>query len=338
MDLRIPDAVRDIDPLAQALQHADALRDALHRSELLTRSGSFTVQAPGLVLGLSSGLQALLGEPASGPAGSPPQLLDTVDWIPENERALVARFWRGATPGEPFAFQHGLRTFDGRLLQVLHHGLLQPGQGGQPPQGLAMLQDITDRRHAEQRILDLAYSCELTGLPNRQQAMGWLDQALHRAPVLVAGFSLLSIKAARSAEVTLSLGQGAGDSLTVALAGRLRQLVRDGERLAHLGAGEFALLLPGLGGAARVPMRCWRRCACRCWWVPPRSTRSAASASPCTRATDRTARPCCMPRWPPGARRRPPVAWRSSRMSRKRLNGAACRWNRPCAMPCRGAS
>ncbi|MDH4392073.1 MAG: EAL domain-containing protein, partial [Aquabacterium sp.] len=252
MDLQTPAAVRDTDTLRQALQHAEALRDALHRSELLTRSGSFTVQAPGLVVALSGGLCALLGEPASGPADGLPQLLDTARWIPDNERALVARFWRGATPGEPFEFQHGLRTRDGRLLQVLHHGLLQPGQGGQPPQGLALLQDITDRRQAEQRILDLVYTCPLTGLPNRQQAMGWIDRALHHAAAPAAGFGLLSIKAGRSAEVTLSLGRGAGDSLTVALAGRLRQLLRDGERLAHLGAGEFALLSPGLAAADQV--------------------------------------------------------------------------------------
>lgn len=261
MDLQTPAAVRDIDPAhqglqqAEALQQCEALRAALHRSELLTRSGSFTVQAPGLVLGLSGGLCALLGEPAGRPAGGLPQLLDSVDWIPETERALVARFWRGAKPGEPFAFQHGLRTLDGRLLQVLHHGLLQPGQGGQPPQGLAMLQDITDRRQAEQRILDLASTCALTGLPNRQQATGWLDQALHRRSAPVAGFSLLSIKAARSADVTLSLGQGAGDSFTVALASRLRQLLQDGERLAHLGDGEFALLLPGRADAAQARPR-----------------------------------------------------------------------------------
>ena len=261
MDLHIPDAVRDTDSLAQgwqsadAMQSAEALRAALYRNELLTRSGSFTVQAPGLVVAISGGLCALLGEPDGGPATGLPLLLDSVDWIPETERGLVARFWRGATPGEPFAFQHGLHTADGRLLQVLHHGLLQPGLGGQPPQGLALLQDITDRRQAERRILDLAYTCELTGLPNRQQAMGWIDQALHRPPAQGAGFSLLSIKAARSAEVTLSLGQAAGDSLTVALAGRLRQLLRNGERLAHLGAGEFAVLLQGRADAAQARPR-----------------------------------------------------------------------------------
>ena len=38
---------------------------------------------------------------------------------PADEQAYVAGFWRNATPGEPFEFEHRLLSSDGRKLQVL---------------------------------------------------------------------------------------------------------------------------------------------------------------------------------------------------------------------------
>jgi PAS domain S-box-containing protein/diguanylate cyclase (GGDEF)-like protein len=231
--------VLDVTELQQARRSAEWHAGMLARTEALCRSGSFEVQLPGGEISMSEGLCALAGLAPEAPRSTH---LDDLGWVPADEQAYVAGFWRNATPGEPFEFEHRLISSDGRKLQVLHRGLLEATAEGHA-RGTAILQDITAQREAELRIQELANHDEVTGLPNRAAFLDQVDAALHAARWDSRNVALLALDVRRIAEIKTSMGFGAGDTLAMALAARLRAACGENESVAHLGDTEFALLL-----------------------------------------------------------------------------------------------
>ncbi|NRF71822.1 EAL domain-containing protein [Aquincola sp. S2] len=229
----------DVSELQQARRVAEWNAGMLARTEALCRSGSFEIQLPSGQLLLSEGLCTLAG---LEPDASREARIDALDWVPADERPFVAGFWRNADPGEPFEFQHRVQCADGRKLQVLHRGRLEVGEGG-GLRGFAILQDITAQKEAELRIQELANHDEVTGLPNRGAFLDQVDAAMHAARWDGRGVALLALDVRRIAEIKSSMGFGAGDTLAMALAARLRGVCGDGESVAHLGETEFALLI-----------------------------------------------------------------------------------------------
>jgi diguanylate cyclase (GGDEF)-like protein/PAS domain S-box-containing protein len=224
----------DISELKDALRRAEWNASMLTRTEALCRAGSFEMAWPSGALRLSAGLASLLALPEDAPRDS---TIDELPWVPVEERAYVAGIWRNAVVGEAFEFQHRVDSADGRRLVVLHRGQL-----GDDHRGVALLQDITTQIEAAQRIQELATHHEVTGLPNRAWLLDQLDAAIHAARWESRGFALLAIDLPRIAEVKANMGFGAGDSLCMALAARLRQQVHDKDTVAQLGDTEFAVM------------------------------------------------------------------------------------------------
>lgn len=236
--------------LRDALSLAQRRIDLLARNEQLCRAGSFELQWPDTVLWQSAGLRALLGDDRGDCAEA--VALEALDWIPPREKRLVARLWRGATVGEPFEFVHNVCCSDGRSLQVLHRGVLEPGrEPGAAPRGVATLHDFTARRVAEQQIETLAHVDPVTGQSNRAHLLHQLGQAVHDSRLKDAGFTLLSVDIARVAELATTIGLAAGDELARVMAQRLLDAGLHDGVLAHLGSGEFAFRLGEAAGRGR---------------------------------------------------------------------------------------
>ncbi len=126
-----------------------------------------------------------------------------------------------------------------------------------------IVQDVTDRRLAEDKIRHLANFDALTGLPNRRQLMWRTERALEYARRLGHQVSLLLIDLDRFKIINDTLGHGAGDELLMEVARRLRSCVRHSdqvmessldamgsrshrtlEAVGRLGGDEFVALLP----------------------------------------------------------------------------------------------
>jgi predicted signal transduction protein with EAL and GGDEF domain/DNA-binding response OmpR family regulator len=140
-----------------------------------------------------------------------------------------------------------------------------------------IVQDVTDRRQAEDRIRHLANFDSLTGLPNRRQLIWRTERALDHARRLRHQAALLLIDVDRFKVINDTLGHGAGDEMLCELARRLRSCVRhtdqpmDGslesagsrshrslEAVGRLGGDEFVALLPEVSDeqdAQRVAQR-----------------------------------------------------------------------------------
>ncbi|HSI51808.1 MAG TPA: EAL domain-containing protein [Ideonella sp.] len=239
----------DVTELKDALRRSEWTASLLARSESLCRSGSFEVEWPSGRLLASQGLRELTGS-----RSTPVDLVDTVDmisWVPPDERGLLAAIWRNAVVGEPFELQHRLLCADGERLVVLHRGILQAGAPGQPPRGLALIQDITRQHEAEHRIQELANFDEVTGLPNRSSLLDQLDARAHTARWDERGFCLISIDVPRITELRATMGFGAGDSLAMTIAARLSRMATEQEVVAHVGGSEFAVMRVFDGPAAQ---------------------------------------------------------------------------------------
>ncbi|ODP33642.1 diguanylate cyclase domain-containing protein [Pandoraea sp. ISTKB] len=86
----------------------------------------------------------------------------------------------------------------------------------------------------------------LTGLPNRAYFESRLAQALAEAGELGTHVALLYLDGNRFKDINDRLGHDAGDAVLVAIAGRLRQPLREGDLVARLGGDEFAVMLRGV--------------------------------------------------------------------------------------------
>jgi diguanylate cyclase (GGDEF)-like protein len=122
---------------------------------------------------------------------------------------------------------------------------------------VALHEDVTERRRAQERISYLARHDLLTGLPNR----GVLREEIERA--LAGGrrgdtVALLCLDLDRFKPVNDTYGHATGDALLKQVALRLRECVRETDIVARLGGDEFAVVQRGgeqPAGSTRLAQR-----------------------------------------------------------------------------------
>ncbi len=171
------------------------------------------------------------------------------------------------------AFDEGLRTGSGFSIEFRVRGtteeLIVHAQGevvlgaDRRPTGLAgTVQDVTERRRAEERIRRLAYFDAQTSLPNRVLFQERVQQAIADARRSRKLVGLLFMDLDHFKQVNDTLGHGAGDVLLGEVATRLNQAVRDTDPLtrgateaeesvlARHGGDEFIVCLSGITSAA----------------------------------------------------------------------------------------
>jgi diguanylate cyclase (GGDEF)-like protein/PAS domain S-box-containing protein len=118
----------------------------------------------------------------------------------------------------------------------------------------ALFTDITQNRHNEERIRQLAYYDALTGIPNRRLMEDRLEHAIrqtHRNRLVLA---VLFIDLDHFKQINDTLGHHVGDSLLLQFTERAQTCLREGDTLARLGGDEFVVILPELNGPEAAKM------------------------------------------------------------------------------------
>lgn len=124
------------------------------------------------------------------------------------------------------------------------------GDEGQVTHYVATLHDISERKTAEEAILNLAFFDALTGLPNRRLLLDRLNHALIVSERTRRFGALLFIDLDHFKEINDSLGHAVGDLLLQEVGRRLRAAVRDVDTVARLGGDEFVVMLEDLSAQA----------------------------------------------------------------------------------------
>ncbi len=249
-------------------------KSKLARAQDLARMGSFDWWRAG------GGL--LMSHEALRVLGFGPQelvaLRTLLRMVPSDERrAFLRQMHEAMRHSRLLAIDVTIVLLDGRQ-RIIHveaepefneHGL-SAGYSG-------IVQDVTDRRQAEDKIRQLANFDALTGLPNRRQLIWRAEKALEQARRMQHQMALLLIDLDRFKIINDTLGHSAGDELLMEVGRRLRACVRHSDQLmegaleaagarshraleavGRLGGDEFVALLPEVTADHDAERVAWR--------------------------------------------------------------------------------
>ena len=108
------------------------------------------------------------------------------------------------------------------------------------------------RRRNDEHMRRLAYSDELTGLPNRAALFSRIDETLAAAERHGLRAAILFIDVDGFNAVNDSIGHAAGDLVLAELSQRVRATLRRSEFIGRLGGDEFAIVLPQVAGRDEI--------------------------------------------------------------------------------------
>jgi len=120
---------------------------------------------------------------------------------------------------------------------------------------LVHLRDITEKKHAEQKLRDISLTDELTGLHNRRGFMTLALQQIKIADRLAQGMTLLYADLDDLKGINDTYGHLAGDQSLIDAAAVLKTSLRASDILARLGGDEFAGLILESGGETELAVR-----------------------------------------------------------------------------------
>ena len=143
-----------------------------------------------------------------------------------------------------------LRRRDGSHLLVEVHRHVQ--RSGADWIIVAVLRDITERKEAEKRLIQMAHYDALTDLPNRTLFFKNLTRILNRAADRRWSGALLCIDLDHFKNINDTRGHALGDELLRQVSHRLIECIRVRDSIARLGGDEFAVILAAHGGQRRA--------------------------------------------------------------------------------------
>ncbi len=144
------------------------------------------------------------------------------------------------------AFQVEVECFHkiiGKMVWTLLSASLVRDISGNPQYFIFQIQDITDRKYAEQQLVYVANHDPLTGLLNRLQFHNRLTQTLAAAHRFNTKLAVMFLDLDRFKLINDTLGHRLGDLLLQQVSERLKASVRSNDLLARLGGDEFIVLL-----------------------------------------------------------------------------------------------
>ena len=166
------------------------------------------------------------------------------NWTIPEDRELVTNAWALATRGERVEVESRVFGPDGQTRWFRRVFNPYRDANGQVTRIDGLLEDATTSKLTRERLHELATTDSLTGLPNRTLFHDRLQQAVARAER--SGdeqVALLLMDLDHFKDINDTLGHPAGDEVLVAVASRLRSVLRETDTLARFGGDEFTILI-----------------------------------------------------------------------------------------------
>jgi len=124
-------------------------------------------------------------------------------------------------------------------------------ESGQVSHFVAVFRDLSEAKHAEEEIRNLAFYDQLTGLANRRLLFDRLRSAFYASDRSQQYGALLFIDIDNFKHLNDTQGHAAGDLMLTEIARRMQASIREVDTAARYGGDEFVVLLEDLNTEAR---------------------------------------------------------------------------------------
>ncbi|MCM8596963.1 diguanylate cyclase domain-containing protein [Accumulibacter sp.] len=162
----------------------------------------------------------------------------------KQDAAFYQRMWETILDGRVWSGELINRRKDGSLYDEALTISPVTDVNGRIRHFVAIKQDISERKAAEERVQHLAHHDQLTDLPNRVLLTDRLFQALAQARRERSTLALMFLDLDQFKPVNDTLGHDVGDLLLKEVALRLQNCVpRESDTISRLGGDEFVILL-----------------------------------------------------------------------------------------------
>jgi diguanylate cyclase (GGDEF)-like protein/PAS domain S-box-containing protein len=167
----------------------------------------------------------------------------------KNEHFIYDDMWAHLNQGDSWKGELVNKYKDGSEHIDLVHISPVRDEAGIVTHYLSIQEDVTEKKHAEERIEYLAHFDVLTGLPNRVLFDERAKYALGLAKRNQESVAVMFLDLDHFKNINDSLGHKLGDVILIEVAKRLLFSLRENDIVSRLGGDEFILLLPGNNAA-----------------------------------------------------------------------------------------
>lgn len=233
---------RDITPRRQMETLLRDSEERFHNAFNLASIGMALVSIDRRFLQVNSSLCEIFGYSEEELSNATLQVLTHVD----DHDTVLCHYLRHLLNDELPSFQLEMELYHkiiGKKIWALLSASLVRNAAREPQYYIIQIQNITDRKYAEQQLVYIANHDPLTGLFNRLQFHDRLTQALISARRHDTKLALMFFDLDRFKLINDTLGHRIGDLLLQAVGKRLKKSVRSSDILARLGGDEFVVLL-----------------------------------------------------------------------------------------------
>ena len=230
-----------VSDVTQRYKSEEALRRAAAVFETATEA-IVIADSSGKILDVNSAFSSITGHSRDGVIGEKAEMLNSKRHGFDFYQRIVAEVEQsGKWEGEIW-----VRHKDGTSIPTWASIGRTFGEEASSDQVVAVFNDMTARKNAEEVIARQATYDTLTGIPNRVLFMDRLSQEILRAERSGRGVALVFIDLDDFKKVNDTLGHSAGDEVLRVTADRITQSIRNVDTAARIGGDEFAVITPNL--------------------------------------------------------------------------------------------
>jgi diguanylate cyclase (GGDEF)-like protein/PAS domain S-box-containing protein len=208
-----------------------------------TQEAIMVTDAQGFVVSVNHAFEGMTGYAATEATGKNPRFLQSGRHNTEFYRAM----WDVLRKTGHWSGEMWDKRKDGTVFETWQTITMVRDRSGKITHFVSIFMDITERRHAEEKIHRLAYYDTLTQLPNRRLLMDRLEQAIVLSQRSEQRGALLFMDLDNFKILNDTQGHDTGDLLLVEVAQRLKRCTRETDTVARLGGDEFVIVLQDLG-------------------------------------------------------------------------------------------